>query len=499
LVDEYGSSIILRATATKYYTLPKNIYQYLKRGSGEPYLPTNKKTLNNENGKISFTSEELKHYEKLATSSLPISFNNKEEGATVTLSYELPDKDNYSKMYAAFPDDNYFGNVENSQTVYNAKDLGDLTDYDIKNNACAKLYGYEKSGYSDCVNKHKTNTKGNCKDIMDGKYICPITVNNSPKYDPECNADNFSSFGYDGFDSKNNRCCYNDKDPKCPTEEHHQCEIVGNTYYGEKPDNIVNEETYKKECTCLELGEGNYVDASGKPTSSFSDYIEDCPKCKIKDGKYYDSTGKEFKDDIGEGGKTAAQKWQDECDPFCKETDCPYNCKYGCCPTFGWTGMKCKDENGECPGPGSLDIIYRPIDLNNPFPGQTGSTTKSRKTGSNWCSVDDGVFHCSGNNSASKTKSTDNSVVYEKIQTARKANGYELYSKKPLYTVELDANAIKQIRKYNKNKTYDNWDSIICSGQSCRSTYLSNNEAFTVERNTEEVTYETSACAESDE
>ena len=112
-----------------------------------------------------------------------------------------------------------------------------------------------------------------------------------------------------------------------------------------------------------------------------------------------------------------------------------------------------------CPG-SNQKIIYRVIDLNNPFPGKSNKGLVSgfsnggrgRKPGSNWDSKE---------------------IVKNKILNAREAKGYELYNKEPLYVITLTPSDIKNIRKYNKNNKYSNFD-MNCTNESKTSKCISN-------------------------
>ena len=90
------------------------------------------------------------------------------------------------------------------------------------------------------------------------------------------------------------------------------------------------------------------------------------------------------------------------------------------------------------------DLVFRPISLSNPFPGQNG---KGRSMGSPW--TDD----------LKKTYITNRSDVY---------------SKKPLYSITLTPSTIKQIRDYNKDTSYDDFNLICSNGEACYSIFLRN-------------------------
>lgn len=90
------------------------------------------------------------------------------------------------------------------------------------------------------------------------------------------------------------------------------------------------------------------------------------------------------------------------------------------------------------------DLVFRPISLSNPFPGQNGN---GRSMGSPW--TDD----------LKKTYITNRSNVY---------------SKKPLYSITLTPSTIKQIRDYNKDTSYDDFNLICSNGEACYSIFLRN-------------------------
>ena len=84
------------------------------------------------------------------------------------------------------------------------------------------------------------------------------------------------------------------------------------------------------------------------------------------------------------------------------------------------------------------NLVFRTIDLNNPFPGDSVKTTAysnnsqtSRYPGSNWDSA---------------------ITVKEDILEARGAKGDELYKKSPLYTITITPSQMKKIREYNKKQ-----------------------------------------------
>ena len=90
-------------------------------------------------------------------------------------------------------------------------------------------------------------------------------------------------------------------------------------------------------------------------------------------------------------------------------------------------------------------LIYRPIDLSNPFPGKNG---KGRTAGSNW------------------SKSDITNYI-----TSRQ----DAYTKQPMYSFTLTPSNIKTIREYNKKHTYDDFN-LECKGEgtACFSNFIQN-------------------------
>ena len=156
-----------------------------------------------------------------------------------------------------------------------------------------------------------------------------------------------------------------------------------------------------------------------------------------------------------ETGKCAGAN---ETEYVCPASDCPY----GCCPSGECAPMP----DGTCPGGGGIDVIYRTIDLEDPFPGQGA---ERRETGANWCSynIKTQEINCKYNNNTVK-----NYITREKNN---KKNGYKVYDDDHvLYEVNLDSKTISSIRRYNdKNKYDDDWISeCYDNGKACKSKFL---------------------------
>ena len=120
-------------------------------------------------------------------------------------------------------------------------------------------------------------------------------------------------------------------------------------------------------------------------------------------------------------------------------------------------------------GPGDIDLIYRPIDLHNPFPDINAS---GRDTGANWC---DQSGDCS----------YDNLSVNAYIYNNRGVKYDEVYEQEPMYTFVLNPAIIKEIREYNDENSYSSYTGSLgttqyfdykCeegTGRGCISEYLS--------------------------
>lgn len=179
----------------------------------------------------------------------------------------------------------------------------------------------------------------------------------------------------------------------------------------------------------------------------------------------------------------------------CNATYCPSDtdtCENGKCPPEGnncvgtckWSKVKkgntvtyVKTCNGKvceqypifCPDRQCIksnNVVYRTIDLNNPFPGNgKGVTTqfsnngvKGRLPSTNWY---------------------DTVTVKDKILNARGVKGEKLYTEKtPLYEIKLTPAKIKEIRSYNKDKDYSDFK-LICksanNNAACISDFVHNN------------------------
>lgn len=113
--------------------------------------------------------------------------------------------------------------------------------------------------------------------------------------------------------------------------------------------------------------------------------------------------------------------------------------------------------------PLGINVVYRPISLTDPFPGESG---RGRTSGQNWTKDD----------------------INKYIKNNRGTNTNNVYKKTPLYSFTLDAKAIKAIRNYNKTvkEGYSDFN-LTCSskknGKQCKSKFLKNIRNYGVQVN----------------
>ncbi len=461
-----SSNVMLKSTLTKYYELP----HYDKHDlTNETYRWVD---IRDGVSKLKKPSTELEHYLDVGTSNLPISNENYSEtskpgkGADITFNYSLPSnsEDPYTLIKKAFNAKNdYFLNptAEPNDNLYLQYKNGELDDdgkQQIQQSACAKLFGYGSSKFNSCVNARTSNKAGKCYSqvTQDGKYKCDINV--CPKGEILCDENVCSEEGV------------------CPNNP--KCQFINNTYY-DNNGNIVSKAEYERACPACKIQNGKYYGQNGKEVTK-EEYLVECPQiCRVENGKYYGKKGQIV---------TKAQ-YEKECPDKCML------CNGGkCCPDLD---MVCPDMNGECPGRGGNRIIYRPIDLQNPFPGQTNY---DRATGANWCaySVITGKLNC---------KST-NGVATTHIQKNRSNKDENVYDLNPLYEVNLDSTTMKGIREYNKTNKYDDFtlncrtnvteaNSNNSSDTVCYSTFLRESGKVKLEKSACSKKSDLATCAES--
>jgi len=144
----------------------------------------------------------------------------------------------------------------------------------------------------------------------------------------------------------------------------------------------------------------------------------------------------------------------------------PCECLAECCD------LECNPV--ECPPPddppGFPNIIYRPINLEEAFPGQDGT---GRDFGDNW----DGYVYDSSGNTINKPNGTPYTKEEYYVNFNRGYDDYDVYQANPLYVIRLDYDALKEIREYNDATGHDYNDfTLTCTnGEKCISNFLRGN------------------------
>lgn len=113
---------------------------------------------------------------------------------------------------------------------------------------------------------------------------------------------------------------------------------------------------------------------------------------------------------------------------------------------------------GGCDDGGSLNLIYRPISLVNPFPNANDTNSNSRETKGFWNDATADIF----------------------IKNNREVSNYEVYNLTPMYTITLTPSTIKEIRDYNAGKgnysgnkhDYSDFNLDCTDGLYCKSEFL---------------------------
>lgn len=115
------------------------------------------------------------------------------------------------------------------------------------------------------------------------------------------------------------------------------------------------------------------------------------------------------------------------------------------CPFNVLNFLQCSGNNCDS----SYNLIFRPISLTIPFPNSKG--TGNRKLGNNWI---------------------NETVVSNFISNNRGVASYDVYNLTPMYDITLTPSDIKEIRKYNKNHSYNDFTLDCENGLYCTSTFL---------------------------
>ena len=446
--QEYSSNLddaaeMLTMEATSSYELPDNYYQYIRIRDGLS-MKTKPSNANTE-------------YKNVGIENLPVSFENHGTPITTTVSkaadiqfaYDLPTSG--TNISQAAGDDNFLATEDPGDNIYKQYLSGNY-DEDVKkqleNSVCAQMYGFGTANFNSCAQDRVTDKSpsgGNCiskSSIMGSTtsgYSCMVLTSHDPDDEDGCNSEEDADrYGVD-WNPIAQVCCpegttFNPELGKCSPNGgpgDNTCRIENGKYYDFNGNEITKEE-YDRICP----GPGD----SGDNT------------CRIENGKYYDFNGNEITKE--EYDKICPS----DVPPVCPEDECPY----GCCPSGECAPMP----DGTCPGQGGIDVIYRTIDLEDPFPGQDA---ENRATGANWCSynIKTQKIDCKYNNATS-----NNYIIRER---SGHKYGSDVYDENHiLYEITLDTETIKQIRDYNDaNKYDDDWiRACYQNGKACFSKFL---------------------------
>lgn len=131
-------------------------------------------------------------------------------------------------------------------------------------------------------------------------------------------------------------------------------------------------------------------------------------------------------------------------------------CSGGTCPPGGTTGKV-----------QGIDVIYRPIDEDNPFPSIKGT---GRVPGSNW--IKGGLRHLYTNKNYNKTYENWFITQNRGVKTER-----IYFDRSPMYEMTLTPQLMKQIRAYNKqqktnDEDYADFELTCTNGRQCLSSFI---------------------------
>lgn len=355
----------------------------------------------------------------------------------------------------------------------------DITGESMTSEACTKLqqkFCYHKtcdeeevppSTYKACVDKYMKNEG---KSLAEATELCDEDLCPGNKKE-KCDAAN-----QDEWDA----CMKENKDTKSYDERYNICdERLCQKTRCEK----VDENTWE---TCMNGDDNNYKKCWDEycetderprctrvPKDTWDKCLDDgygwtkcyrkyCPygpcknceyTCKKKDGTEV-NISKCISDEQMNNGATFDEANAACSKQYCDSGDgkeCVNNCKWakkGNKYIKTCNGKKCGEYTLYCPNNRCIkpnEIVYRLIDLNNPFPGKTG-------TGVTTSFSNDGL---SGRVPSTNWNYVE--AVKKEILNARGVKGEALYNKKPLYTITLTPNTIKEIQKYNKTHSYNDF------------------------------------------
>jgi len=268
-----------------------------------------------------------------------------------------------------------------------------------------------------------------------GKIICRDGVNGTCGVDAKCVCD------------ADNKCPNDHDNGQCPTTETEKGCSSGAPY---KIDGqAVDEDKYAEEC----------CNSSNAESVLHRDWNDAEGVCCSKGETYNPLTGKCIK----------SCDTCDEAELCCSPNLCGYysnDSSY--CSEIGseWDGSRCLvchgKPGGKCEDATCKDqLVYRTVDLDNPFIGEEGSV---RNTGANWAALSpDGIFYDSKAN---------NAIVKEVFED-------DVYNDSHImYKFTLDMDLIDDIRRYNNEQKseggYTDFTLKCENGTNCKSQFIRN-------------------------
>ncbi len=432
-------------TVTNSYTLTADTYRYIRKDNGlsVSVIPTDVA------------------YDDVGVANLPISFTNTADdtssvAATLQFNYEFPED---SHLAAAFKDPDYFkgdalqstdediykvasseGAISAGSDIVQQGGLDSDQFNDLKHTACALQYcsdsningsstRFSCSGFGSCVTSKIKSGKTQTVCSSDDNYICSIDFDDGNT----CRIEDGKYYDYN-----NNEISADEYNQICSGGN--TCRIENGKYY-DYNNNEISADEYNRICNggnegVCRIENGKYYIDEEEVTEAV--YKAQCA-CYTNNGIYYI-----------DGDEVTEEEYYRVCPP--EERVCPDDdpCCYGYCDTSG-----------------GINVIYRTIDLNTPFPGYSA---EKRDTGANWCyyNVSNKSLECG---SGTYTSQTANEVVNQVIYENRGVTGdpESVYQEEPIYEVTLNADKISEIRSYNDDHAYSDF-TLTCEadGTGCK-------------------------------
>ena len=254
----------------------------------------------------------------------------------------------------------------------------------------------------------------------------PTTITQCTKQNTTCASDKVFDAGYPG-------CCRPKTTEDC-IKDYHSC-----------PPNSEFDPGYLPSC------------CRPKNDPDCSEHFVQCPEGHVYDSSYPgtccrpETPKPECKEETTTCG--VGEVFDKDAAGCCRPVDT--GCAWRTCPDGTPMTVDCKcppDKRG-------ITIIYRPISLNDPFPGEDG---EGRHAGDNW----NGVANVLG---------TTRNFIDAYITNNRGVKTDEVYNLTPMYEFTLTPSNLRNIRKYNKTQknNYNDIYTLECSnGVYCKSEFL---------------------------